>query len=487
MKNILTIALSLVIGFSATAQFTKKHMHHAKDHKLLISALLQQNSTENNRAKTTAGVPTQRVIAQSTRDNDLASLSDSVKLKYSGMRKSVYDYNNMIYAYNYTYSTSPMFDFAGIFTTPQVKYDTCLHWTMDPFSMPSFVFYESKIATYDTNDNQISFQEIFPDTLNDDRIYHNTFNTNNTINSGLWINFNTGIPDSAFKQYFSYGTTGKLVKDSIYEYHMGAWKLVAKTNYTYSGTGNLLQIDHFANLTDTTFLLPLIQQSKYVNTYDASNRLITVQTSFYDGTVLGAYVRDTFGYSGTMTYHNSWKQHQYDPIHGTWWPQYNMSKHITGSKPDTVFHKGWDSIANAWSPTSMQIVGYNTNNDPDTIQQYMYNWTSYSVTPDYTTVYYYETFLDTTPVLSNSQLMVDNSATIKLYPNPTTSEIHIELAGKTSNLNITVYNTSGQIVSRQQSVNTSHQIVDTNFLPAGAYFVEVVSDYGKQTKQFVRL
>jgi hypothetical protein len=203
--------------------------------------------------------------------------------------------------------------------------------------------------------------------------------------------------------------------------------------------------------------------------------------------VLGAYVRDTFGYSGTMTYHNSWKQHQYDPIHGTWWPQYNMSKHITGSKPDTIFHKGWDSIANAWSPTSMQTVGYNTNNDPDTIQQYMYNWTSYSLTPDYTTVYYYETFMDTTPVLSNSQLIVNKGTTVKLYPNPTTSEIHIELTEKTSNLNITVYNTSGQIVSKQQSHNTAHQIVDASFLPTGVYIVEVVSDYGKQTKQFVRL
>ncbi len=485
MKNTITIALFLFLGLSANAQYKKKHMT-VEGHNRFISALLQQNNVENSKAKATAGVPTQRVIAQSTRDNALGTLSDSVKLKYSGMRKSAYDYNNMLFAYNYTYSTSPMFDYAGIFTVPQVKYDTYLHWTMDPFSLPSFVFYESNIAAYDTNSNQTSFQEIFPDTLNDDRKYFNTFNTNNTINSGLWTNFNTGIPDSAYKQFFSYGTTGKLIKDSVYEYHMGTWKQVAKTTYSYSGTGNLLQIDHFANLTDTTFSLPLIQQLKYVNTYDASGRLLTVQTSFYDGTVLGEYVRDTFSYSGSLTFHNSWKQHQYDPIHGTWWPQYNMSKHITGSKPDTVFHKGWDSIANAWSPTSMQIVGYNTNNDPDTILQYLYNWTSYSLTPDYTTVYYYETFLDTTPVLSNNNLPTIEGSRILLYPNPATTEIHVALVEKTNKLSATIYNMNGQLLSKQEWYNTIHETLDASFLPSGVYIVEIASDNNKYTKQFIK-
>lgn len=485
MKNIFTIAIVLLVTLNVEAQQSKKRLL-TRGHNQLINALLQQNKAEYNKAKTTAGVPTQRVIAQSTRDNTLAALSDSVELKYNGMRKSLYDYNNMIYPYNYTYSTSPMFDFAGIFTSPQVKYDTYLHWTIDPFSMPTFVFYESNIATYDTNNNQTSFKETFPDTLNDDRLYYNSFNSNNSINSGLWINMNTGIPDSAFKQFFSYGTTGKLVKDSIYEYHLGSWKLVAKTTYTYSGTGNLLQIDHFANLTDTTFLLPLIQQSKYLNTYDASNRLSTVHTSFFDGTVLGEYVRDTFGYSGTLPYHNSWKQHQYDPIHGTWWPQYYMSKHITGAKPDTIYHKGWDSIANAWTPTSMQIVGYNTYNDPDTIQQYQYNWTAYSLTPDYTTVYYYETFMDTTPVLGNNKLSTSEKTSIILYPNPTTNEIHLELPAKSSKLSICIYNSNGQIMSRQESYNTSHQIVAVNHLASGVYLIEIVTDNGKINKQFVK-
>ncbi len=80
MKNTIAVALFLVLGFSTNAQFTKMQMP-IKGHNLLINALLQQNNREDNKAKATAGVPTQRVIAQSTRDNALGSLSDSVKLK----------------------------------------------------------------------------------------------------------------------------------------------------------------------------------------------------------------------------------------------------------------------------------------------------------------------------------------------------------------------------------------------------------------------
>jgi len=486
MKNIIAVAFALLISASTEAQTTTK-LKPVKGHNAVINALLQQNATEYNKAKTTAGVPTQRVVAQSTRDNGLAALADSVRLIYSGMRKSVYDYNNMIYAYNYSYSTSPMFDYAGIFTAPQVKYDSYMHWTMNPFTMPSFVLYEWNVASYDTNNNQVGFQEFFSDTLNDERIYENTFNTDNMINTGLWMNYNAGTPDSAFKQFFSYGTTGKLVKDSIYEYHSGAWKLVSKTNYTYSSDGNLTQINQFANLTDTTFLLPLIQQLKYENTYDASNRLTSVQTSIYNGTVLSAYVRDTFGYSGTLGFHTSWRQHQYDPIHGTWWPQYNMSKHLTGSKPDTVFHKGWDSIANAWSPTSMQIIDYNTHDDPDTIQEYSYNWTSYSLTPDYTTVYYYETFMDTTPPPVNIYTPIANNSTnIKLYPNPTTNEVHIELADVCENMSIAVYDIMGKILIKHNAHKTATQTIDASMLPTGVYVVTIVSDGKKYTQQIMK-
>lgn len=419
-------------------------------HNNIVSGLLQMNQVPTA-AKTTVGVPTQRVTSQSTRDNSAGTLTDSVWLGYSGMRKSKYDYNNMMYAYNYPYSTTPMFNYWGIHTTPQVQYDTYVHWTINPFTMPAFALYEGSFAEYDTNNNLVHFKELFVDSVtNDNRSYANTFTATKKISNGYWFNLNLGVEDSAFKQFFAYGAGDRLVADSVYELHLGVWRIAAKSYYTYDGSGNLTQIDHWANVADTSFLLPLVQQSKYVNTYDGSGRLISVFTSIHDGTSLSPYVKDTFSYSGSLTFHNSWHQHQFDEIHGTWWPQYRMTKHIAGSKPDTIYHDGWDSILNKWVPISKDYTRYNTDGNPDTLRNFLYNWTSYSTSPDYTTVYYYTVFTDTTPISVPQVNALDNGK-LFLFPNPVQNTLTISAPGIVgSNRHmLIVYNATGQLVSRQ--------------------------------------
>ncbi|GAA4463408.1 hypothetical protein GCM10023093_11780 [Nemorincola caseinilytica] len=444
-------------------------------HTQMVSQLLQLNTGHNVAMKSTA-VPTQRVIAQSTRDNILVSYTDSVLLRYTGMRKSKYDYNNMIYAYNYAYSTTPMFNYAGIFNTPQVQYDTFVHWTINPFTMPAFNLYEGNFATHNTDHNIVHFTQLFVDSAtNDNRSFANTFTATKKIGKGCWFNLNAGVEDSAMIQYFSYDASDRLKADSIYERHLGVWRIAAKSYYTYDAGGNLVTIDHYANVSDTSFLLPLVQQSKYVNTYDASNRLTSVYTSMHDGTTLSPYVKDTFGYSGTLTYHNSWRQHQFDEIHGTWWPQYRMTKHIASGKPDTIYHDGWDSILNMWTPISKDIASYNTYGDPDTLQNYLYNWTSYSISPDYTTVYYYETFSDTTPV-AVKHTAIANTGNVTIFPNPAHSTISVQcsgMAGAGSHLRLTIYNMQGQAIMRHAITDPARTEVPVGVLAAGMYWVLV--------------
>ncbi len=471
MKNIFTLTIALVFALNSGAQITK-HDRKAM-HTSVINQLLSQNRQPVAAMKTTAGVLTQRVVAQSKRDNGLGSMADSVRLSYTGMRGSTYDYNNMMYPYNYCYSTTPMFNYAGVFTTPQVLADTYVHWTINPFTMPAFNIYEFSFATYDTANNLTNFRELFVDSVtNDNRSYVNTFNAAKKIATGFWFNLNAGIADSAFKQFFAYNTAGKLSADSVYELHLGVWRKAAKTNYTYDGAGNLTQIDHWANETDTSFLLPLVQQSKYVNTYDASNRLVTVLTSQFNGTTLAAYVKDTFGYSGTLTYHNSWKQHQLDAIHGTWWPQYYMAKTIVAGKPDTIYHRGWDSIANSWVPISRDIVGYNSYNNPDTMFNYEWNWTSYSTTPDYTTVYYYDTFTLVTP---STGVQIAQTKSMTLYPNPATNSLTIRIPEMATGSAVTVcvMNQMGQLMSRQQMPYREDSQIPVDYLAPGMYWMVV--------------
>lgn len=490
MRYFYLLFLTVISVSSAIAQEARDNQKQALKHNQIIGALLRSTpySAPLAAAKSTAGVPTQRVIAQSTVDNGTSLYTDSVTCSYSGMNHSTFDYNTIIYPYNYTYGTSPMFELKGIFTEPQVKYDTYVHWTINPFTMPTFSLYEGNYATYDTNSNQTHFVKLFVDSsTNDNMSYANSFDTVGNIIKGLTFNLNAGIEDSAFKQFFTYDTAHRLVKDSVYELHLGVWRIAARTYYSYNASGYLTQIDHFSNQTDTSFLLPLVQQSKYANTYDASGRLIAVVTSLFDGSSLVNYVKDTFDYTGTSGYHSSWRQHQFDPIHGTWWPQYKMSKHINvAGKPDTVYHQGWDSIANSWTPISKDVITYNTYDNPAKVYNYEYNWTSYSTTPDYTTTYYYEIFLLDEPTRTN---IPNNQERLTLYPNPVKDNLHF--ASETTNgtgSEISVIDMTGRIILRQSIEKGKIANVDVQALAPGNYILNLHDKNGKvlNKAQFIK-
>ena len=129
MKQLATIFCAILIIYNVQAQSAKK-IQLQNRHMSFVNSLLQQQNIPAGAARST-GVTGQRVIAQSTRDNTLATLNDSLDLKYGPNRGSTYDYNTMIFPYNYPYSTNPMFNFAGTFAKPQVLFDTLLGWRVD--------------------------------------------------------------------------------------------------------------------------------------------------------------------------------------------------------------------------------------------------------------------------------------------------------------------------------------------------------------------
>ena len=476
MKFIFTLQILLLTAVLSFAQSANKGKHNE-----MIARLLRQHAESGSTMKTssTAG---ERVLAQSTHDS-LGTLSDSVNLSYSQYHGSTFDYNTMIYPYNYPYSATPMFSFKGIFTTPQVLFDTMQHFTADPFTL-IYGPYEAGYATYDAAKNPLTYKDIFVDSAhNQNMSYANAFTINN-ITSGYWFDLHLGVPDSAFKQFFSYNSSGQLTEDSLYEYHAAAWHLVARSLYTYSTSGNLTQIDGYANTTDTTFTMPLIEQIQYINTYDAANRLNTVLTNQYTGTALSAYVKDTFAYTGTHTFHTSWKEYQYDPINAYWAPLLYMTKVLnTAGRPDTVNIQGWDSLANAWTPQTMDVVHYNTMNDPDTLYDYEYNFTNFPVTPSYTTVYYYGPYLNNTAV-NNTPVTADNT---KIFPNPATNTITILQPDLLQNTPITIslINVAGQILLRTTLNWQNKAELNISNLQPGIYYVLLQGNDGIIHKQSV--
>ena len=475
MKPVFIFLLSI---FSVQLSYAQSADRTAR-HKEMISRLLQQHTDQKRTARTTSGTSDLRVAAQRTRDS-VGVLTDSVKLFYAPNMGSTYDYNTMIYPYNYPYSTSPMFNFAGVFTKPQVLFDTCLHWLQDPFSMPgAATLYEATVAGYDGSQNLTSFTDLFTDSVtNTNMSFLNWFNSSNNIDTGYWFRLHAGVADTIFKQFFDYDGSGNLIKDSIYEFHLGNWHLVAKSLYTYDGMNNLTQINYFANDTDTSFTQPIFEKERYINTYDASDRLVSVLTKMYTGAALDSYVIDTFGYTAAYTFHTSWKEYQYDPINHYWAPMFRMSKVLNGSgRPDTVNIEGFDSLLNAWVPGTMNVVHYNTANYPDTIREYDYDFTHFPATPSYSTVYYYETYLTTTGL----ETVAETGASATIFPNPATNTFTISLShtAPSSTLSYALMNVKGHVVQRAQMPMQTETKVSISDLVPGVYWIIVQDGNGK--------
>ena len=450
----------------------------------MVVKMLQSQAAKHTAAKAT-GVLTERVIAQSIRDSVTGPLSDSVKVAYSGNRGSTYDYNSMIYGYGYAYNTTPMFNFNGQFTKPQVMADTMMHWTINPYNL-SYELFEWGYSSYDASNNLTAYHGNNIDSASGtNQKYINAFGSVGNILQGNSFVSNSGIWDTAFMQYFQYDGSNRLVKDSSYEYASGIWHLVSRTFYTYDGSSNLIQIDCYGNMTDGSLDTALTETQQYINTYDGMGRLLTVATNLFDGTVLQPSGLDTMAYTGAGMFNTAWREYQYDNINDYWAPQFNMMKSLnTMGLPDTVNFMGFDSLENAWVPNILATVSYDTYNNPVIMNEFDYNWTALPSTPTFTHTYYYETYDNTTAVPTPAA-----PQSVSLHPNPATSHFVMERS-TTGAGTIVVLDAFGRMVIRQsipQGATTS--TVDLGHLAAGSYWAQFVGADGSQSQaqQFVKL
>lgn len=382
------------------ASFGKAHQNNLRH---LLA--LQRGSTRDMRV--TAGAA-RRVVAQGTRN--VSGQSDSFRVKYSGTRGSSYDYSLMLYNYNYPYANTPVFDFAGHTTTPQILYDTMSHWTLNPIKIGVFERYEMGYARYDLHDNLTNFDLIYTDTANQDMRYANTFTSAGKISEGYWLNLGL-TADSSHRQLFQYDVSGKIISDSVYKHVAGGgWHLVSAGRYIYNLSGNLTELNYYQELGSK-----MTHMIRYQNEYDAFDRLSVVQVHLFDGDTLSPALIDSFGYAlPAIGFHTWWKEYQYDHINDTLLPYYSMTKHLNSlDKPDTVYIHGWSLSDSSWHLQQRYDVYYNTYEDPDTLKCY-----EYSIPPapmpslSSTTVYYYEDRPTVTVV------HLDAGPSLTLYPNP---------------------------------------------------------------------
>jgi hypothetical protein len=482
----LFLTLTSILFFQlVSAQAPSSVSHRLSTHTQLLNNLLQPQANTVSSANKTNATISYRVVSQGTHNNTDSSMVDSVKVTYGAYNTSTYDYNTMVYNYNYPYNTSPMFNFQGVFTTPQIQFSTYKHWQIDPNTL-LYGFYQSENAGYDASKNMIRDTAKFADSLVlPNMLYWNNFNASNKIVSSFSFMNNGGVIDSAFKQFFVYDASNKLTKDSMYEYHGGAWHVVSRTFYTYDASNNLTVIDQFANVSDTTFMLPLVKRLQYANSYDASNRLINVMTSFNDDSLFRPFVKDTFEYTGASTFHTSWRQHQYDAINLRWEPMSRMTKQLNvNGLPDTIYVEGFNRIASLWTPGAMWICRYDTAKNPIKLLDFEYNFVSFPARPNFSTYYFYESYEnEVNHTAIRPIVQAENSIT--LFPNPATTNISIEgLATQQKTVKVSIADMQGRLYRQQDIVVNGNTATFSmaDFMP-GTYTIVLVDNAGKVLHQ----
>ncbi len=89
---------------------------------------------------------------------------------------------------------------------------------------------------------------------------------------------------------------------------------------------------------------------------------------------------------------------------------------------------------------------------------------------------------DTTVTIALEKItMLENMATekIRLFPNPVSESLNIELPGISGEKTIFIYNIVGEVVYRENCINKEHMVINLSNFKQGLYVVQVYNDFGK--------
>lgn len=82
-------------------------------------------------------------------------------------------------------------------------------------------------------------------------------------------------------------------------------------------------------------------------------------------------------------------------------------------------------------------------------------------------------------VAATSDAIATNKASFKIYPNPVTSVLYINIPASASKHEVKVYDVNGKVVTMQKAIQNTVQ-VNVSRMPAGVYFVKVTNTEGKE-------
>ncbi|MBA3828587.1 MAG: T9SS type A sorting domain-containing protein [Taibaiella sp.] len=502
MKKTIYILLAGLCGvLTANAQLhssTPPHDHQY--YKNVVRQIQQQQqaampSFQSRFARTTTTYERIKAISNYNVAALPSGINDSTRYLYTG-GGSQFDFSGMDYMSVWQFGSFIPYGYGSNvakvnhYYVPAVYCDTALIY--NAYYSP-FHFYDKRYITYDSNYCVTNFADLYTQdstTGYPESRFINKFDANSYLTETYTFSWSYGVWDTFEHRIFVYDINHHVIKDSCggYDPLASTWTAVSKWLYSYNTYGRIAIATNF-QYNSTTATWDSINLSKYTYNTDTLLQTTTMYSVPYTGTgPLQKNFHDSSVYvSGSPITSYEVQQSYFDNQVFT---TDIFKKHFNAlGLPDSLYITEYDSANNVTQGTKTYYT-YDSYNNPtyaysNNIDTSRHPW-AYNTTLDVKITYYYETFTPGPLWVKHAHgtgiATVEVQNNMKVYPNPATDEISVELPDmvKGTVVNINIYNLLGQpvLTERLPWMSTVHQVSLGGLIP-GTYQV-IIQDQGNK-------
>lgn len=450
MKHLIT-TLTILLTFNGVYASPKK-INNFQDFKKYVKQV--QEGKDRAEAKTTAALWRLSSYSLYTNNGSSIDIVDSGMYKYSNARGSAFDYEDFEY---YDYGVDPEYNL--------IHADTVYRFSDQG---AGFELNERYYSQYDANNRRTLFvdaQGSAPNFTNSEK-EEGTYDANGNLTSEVYSSWSGSSWQKYTAYYYTYNGNNLLTIDSGYSFSNNQPDY--KATFTYDANGNMIEsiaYDRAGNMWVPSYKASL--------QYDANNREQTGVYQIYDnGNWINIY-KDSTGYTGSGTIYTYNLSQFYDSSIKAWFNNVEDVRTLNSNdKPDVVSYRTWDTMSKSWGEKIEGDFTYNTNGDPVKLEYFQYVNGNKPSSPTAIANYYYEHYFNV------SVNEIDEKENITIYPNPASSYIRINSAGKKIK-QITLLNMVGQKQFSSSPQHDQYHDVDVSTMAKGVYFLQITTEENK--------
>ncbi len=224
-----------------------------------------------------------------------------------------------------------------------------------------------------------------------------------------------------------------------------------------------------------------------VETFNSGTLTGNGQTFSYTFTTVGSNdyfcgIHGAASMSGTITVQSTNTTHNLD-----WFTGIGSNVDLTIESGDTVTWTWTDTLPHTVQNVSgSSVETFNSGTLTGNGQTFSYTFTTVGSNDYFCGIHGAASMSGTITVTDNLSLEgFEKKNSVKLFPNPTNNELHIEILNSLTNTRVSIIDITGKTLINTR-LNSNSNKIDVSSLKSGLYLIKLDSDTGSQTKRFVK-